>query len=42
MHFEQRGNIMLQNIAKEAHGMFQSGYGDYVVTLKTIYKWFEL
>ena len=31
----------LQKIAKEAHEMLSSVYGDNVVTLKTVYKWYD-
>lgn len=45
MDFEQRVNIKfcfkLQKSAKEAHEMLKSVYGDNVVTLKTVYKWYE-
>lgn len=30
-----------QNSAKEPHNMLKSQYGDNVVTLTTIYKWYE-
>ena len=45
MDFEQRVNIKfyfkLQKSAKEAHEMLKSVYGDNVVILKTVYKWYE-
>jgi [histone H3]-lysine36 N-dimethyltransferase SETMAR len=45
MDFEQRVNIKfcfkLKKNAKEAHEMLKSVYGDNVVTLKTVYKWYE-
>lgn len=45
MDFEQRVNIKfcfkLKKPAKGAHEMLKSVYGDNVVTLKTVYKWYE-
>ena len=45
MDHEQRINMKfcfkLQKSAKETHEMLKLVYGDTVVTMKTVYKWFE-
>lgn len=45
MEFEQRVNIKfcfkLQKTAKETHEILKTVYGENVVTLKTVYKWYE-
>ena len=40
-HINMKFCFKLQKSAKETHEMLKLVYGDTVVTMKTVYKWFE-